>query len=621
MAPVVFWVGYAVTQTVVGAFVFKTIAALAIASISRSLFKPKIPSGGGAAAVMSRDRTITVRESAAVRRIVYGDVRLGGAMVYIETTGSNKYLHVVVAYAGHEIEEYTTHYLDGFALTLDEHACTAPPKYAGKVWVYEHMGTDSQAADAWLAAASTYWNAAHRLRGIAYTYYKFEYNEDSFSGGIPNITARIKGKKVRDPRTDTTAYSNNAALCAADYLVDDRLGLGVDVGAIDDAVLATAANTCDENVALAAGGTEDRYTCNGAIETDATPREIIQSMASAKAAPTLYAMGKWYVYAGEYRTPTVTITAADLRAPVDITARLPRRELINSVKGVYLSAENKWQLSDFPVVKAASWIAEDNAVLWRDVQLPFTTSAARAQRIAKIEIGRSRRQITVQCRCKLMALAIMPGDTVMLTLDRLGWAAKVFEVTDWNLAQDDDLSLGVDLTLRETDANVYEWNLGDESTALPADTTNLPDPWTVEAPTGIYATTGVALTGAGDTTYKVGIGWTSPSDQFVLSGGQIQIEYKESTETKWRPSWFVSGATDLTEIYQLKPDTNYDVRIRAYNGIAYSAWVSLYGFTVVGGGAVDFNDYGFFYQAVTSHKDYGLFSDPATVFVDYGSMT
>ena len=618
MAPLVYWTVYAATQTVIGAFLFKVALTMAITAVSRALFAPKVPTQSP----MLRDRTLTVREPLSVRRILYGTVRVGGTIVYIETTGNNKYLHLVVAFAGHEIEEFSTFYLDNRALTLDGNNVTAPSRFADRVWVYPHLGTDSQTADAVLSAASGTWGSAHRLRGIAYAYIKMEYNQDAFPNGIPNITALVKGKKVYDPRTGTTAWSNNAALCAADYLTDTRLGLGVPLGEVNAATLTAAADTCDENVALAAGGSEDRYTCNGAVELDATPREIIEALATAKAAPTVYCMGQWYVYAGEWRTPAVAFDENDLRGPLRVSSRQPRRELFNSVKGTYAAPSNDWQLADFPAVSAASYVTEDGEQLWNEVRLPFTTTPSRAQRIAKIEIMRARRQITVQAPFKLNALRVVPGSVITLNVERLGWVNKTFEVTDWEFAQDESLALGVNLTLRETDANVYEWDTGDESTALPAQTTNLPDPFTVAAPTGIYAEPGTALTDGGDTIYKVNIGWTPPDDQFVLSGGMIEVQYKRSADTRWRPSWFVDGAETETEVYQLSAGVLYDVRIRGYNKLARSSWTSLYGFTIAGGGALVQVDYGAFVgDAVTVNLDYGAFvGDAVTVNTDYGSF-
>jgi hypothetical protein len=177
---------------------------------------------------------------------------------------------------------------------------------------------------------------------------QLQYDPQAFPSGIPNITALISGKIVYDPRSATTAYSNNAALCSADFLADQRLGLAVPWAKINTPTLTTAANTCDELVALAAGGTEKRYTCNGVLNIDTSDRNQIQALASAKGAPTVSNMGIWYVYAGAYRLPTLSLDEGDTVSALRVSTRNPRSSLYNSVKGVYVSPVNDWQLSDFP---------------------------------------------------------------------------------------------------------------------------------------------------------------------------------------------------------------------------------------------------------------------------------
>ena len=51
----------------------------------------------------------TVREPDASRKMIYGRTRVGGAVVFIESTGDdNKYIHMVIAVAGHEIDAFET---------------------------------------------------------------------------------------------------------------------------------------------------------------------------------------------------------------------------------------------------------------------------------------------------------------------------------------------------------------------------------------------------------------------------------------------------------------------------------------------------------------------------------
>ena len=52
-------------------------------------------------------RSVMTREAASSRKIIYGRARVGGNVVYLESTGTdNKYLWLVTAIAGHEIDAY-----------------------------------------------------------------------------------------------------------------------------------------------------------------------------------------------------------------------------------------------------------------------------------------------------------------------------------------------------------------------------------------------------------------------------------------------------------------------------------------------------------------------------------
>ena len=135
---------------------------------------------------------------------------------------------------------------------------TSPSRYNGKAKVYTHLGTDAQAADSNLVSASSSWTNAHRLRGIAYLYVRLEYDQDAFTSGIPEITALVQGKKVYDTRDASTSYKPNAALVIRDFITNEDFGMGAASSEVNDTAITTAANICDENVTLSAGGTEEK---------------------------------------------------------------------------------------------------------------------------------------------------------------------------------------------------------------------------------------------------------------------------------------------------------------------------------------------------------------------------
>jgi hypothetical protein len=144
----------------------------------------------------------------------------GGVVFYQETTSDNRYLHRLIAVAGHEVNQIGDIYLNDEIVTIDGSGnVTSPSQYNGKVRLIKHLGTADQAADADLVSESTLWTTNHRARGIAYIYARFLYDADAFPNGVPTVTSIVQGKSVYDPRTELTAYSDNAALCLRDYLI------------------------------------------------------------------------------------------------------------------------------------------------------------------------------------------------------------------------------------------------------------------------------------------------------------------------------------------------------------------------------------------------------------------
>jgi hypothetical protein len=121
--------------------------------------------------------------------------------------------------------------------------------------------------------------------GKTLVFIRLNYDSTIFANGIPQISFLVHGKNdIVDPRTGppTVGYSENSALCFADYMTNRVYGFRCAFGAeisVDDT--ATDANICDEPVSLAIGGTEPRYTCNGQFALSMTRGEILQRLLSS----------------------------------------------------------------------------------------------------------------------------------------------------------------------------------------------------------------------------------------------------------------------------------------------------------------------------------------------------
>ena len=156
----------------------------------------------------------------------------------------------------------------------------------GSTFVGMTIGTPNEGDPSDLQHPSTNpWTANCSAVGRTVVFLRLNYDSTIFANGIPEISFLIHGKNnILDPRPSpaTTGYTENSALCFADYMTNQDYGYRCSYGTeidIDD--LITDANVCDELVTLAAGGTEPRYTCNGQFELSMTRGEILQHLLSS----------------------------------------------------------------------------------------------------------------------------------------------------------------------------------------------------------------------------------------------------------------------------------------------------------------------------------------------------
>lgn len=553
---------------------------------------------------------VSTRSTVAPHSIVYGRTRVGGTLAYMESTEENKYLHVVVVIAGHEIAAVEKVYFDDTEVTYDGSGNVTSDPYASKARIQIKLGTDDQTAFSDLVSESdSNWTTNHRLRGRACVYIRLEYDQDVYPNGMPNFSFQIRGKKVYDPRSATTVWSANPALCLNDYLRNTKYGLGCSSTEIDSSALIAAANICDEDVSLAAGGSENRYELHGAFETSAKPEDIINQMLTSMAGKAVWSGGVWRILAGAYYTPTLTFDEDDLRDGFKIQTLVSRRENFNCVKGVFQSADNKYVATDFPPLESSSFISQDGGEkVFKNIVLPFTSSASMAQRLAKIELLKARQQITLTLPMKLNALQANVGDIVRINNTRFGWSNKPFEVVAANISL--EVNLGVDLQLREISTDVFDWSTSEEQEFDPAPNTNLPNAFQVGQITDLTITATNVLSPDGTTQSGLLVTWTPPTDAFV---SQYEVQYirgasnfdygtitASSTETlnygsiTGTPSSFAdygsisdptsSGETNYNSIFVTTPyyvivpaiaGVEYAVRVRAVNALGVrSAFVT-----------------------------------------------
>lgn len=288
------------------------------------------------------------------------------------------------------------------------------------------------------------------------------------------------------PSADITA--SNPALAVYDYLTATDYGMRAAPSTIDLSTVNAAANICQaEQLLLPNSTTEYPYSCDGMFAEGENRGTILKALCESMAGFYVQPGDLWRIYAGAWTPPFLTLTDADLRAPIKGDFRFSRRDVCNTVRGKFFAsflpvAPNSpwahgtlvplWQQTDFPPYQGdgldgrPNWVAEDGGqVVYDDITLGFTTSIWMAQRIAKVLLQRKRFQVTLHLGCKLSAYQAQPGD--VLTFIHTRWASLsppaptsyfVQQVTLlMEAGKKGEPTLAVDLILRQTDASIYSF--------------------------------------------------------------------------------------------------------------------------------------------------------------------
>jgi len=566
----------------------------------------------------------SVRQTAAPRQIVYGECRVAGIIVYMSTTNNGHDLNQVIAWAGHQVQSIDTIYIDGRAIHIPANGgqdngntyyddSNNQYSFGSGVTAWNSLGPVPGTYFSDLGSRDGNWDNSCTLDGIAASYVRTSYNPNLFSG-LPGIKANIHGKcDIYDPRTSTYGYTNNAALVIADFLCNPDFGLGCNYATeIDQAQLIAAANLCDEQVALAAGGTESRYTINGFFDTNSTPGDVLDAMLASCEGRISYSGGTWKIYPAAWYGSGLTFDANDLIGPVKWVPRRKYRDVVNAVRATYISPKypyavvgysqdhkdpniwsGQWQPTDIPeyaqdalhgYVSDANLANDGNVKLYATRSYRFVTSVAMAQRLAKIYLLRNRQEGSGTLQMSLAAYQCIAQDVIQVSFPALGWISKYLEVQSLRFVPKSDPhnqeapSLYVEMDVSETDPSVYLWSTAEERGVLNTTSPAIYNAMQVNPPTNLTLESGSdsAVNGAdGIVIPRIHVSWIEPDDPFVLSGGSVELQWQKQGDSGWHSAgYFDANVTDyfLTGVVC---GQQYNVQMRAVrsNG-ATSGWVS-----------------------------------------------
>ena len=559
------------TQTVIATVVY---VGVSMAVTSALTPKPNIPD--------TKNNLGTTIDSIADADIVYGQIRKGGTKTYHETTGNGKFYHYFITLAMHEVEEIGDIYINDEIATFTTDDKVSSQDWNEKILIKKFTGAANQniyGSLVGLTDGPTNYTNTFKGQGVACLYVRLEYDQNVFQSGMPLITAVVKGKKVYDPRKDSTSsaynsslgqstqrssnaatwtYSANAALVMRDYLTDAQ-GVATEQDQIDDDMIGTAADDC---ASVGVSGSEDNtFEVNGSISTGKSKKQNLNDIAKCTNGTLFWAQGKFRFVAGAYHAPTITdaFTLDDVRSAISIQTRFSRRDLINTVRGTFIDKDNRWIADDYPEQQLADMTEDNNVESIVDLPLPLVTSSATAQRLAKQVLYTSREQIVMNLTLGAKAYQLQVGDTIKVTMDRYSWTDKIFLVKSWKSTGADGSPLEVQVSLQETSSTAYNWSISaDEYQQIVSNNTNLDNIFDGLTISTLNLSAGTASTQTdGTVVNNIACSWTAPSNGQVT---HYEFGYKTSGATNYTETT-VTGTTFLIEPAII--GKTYNVRVRA----------------------------------------------------------
>ena len=458
------FVGVAAGTTVSAGYILAiNIARVGLLALAAKLTAPKLDLSHTAVT-----KSLTIRDPIAPQSFVYGEDMLSGPIIFANVAGDeNRDLYLLIALTGHEIDSVTKYRIDDEDVALSdlsnaEDGDVTGGKFDGVARVTLRKGTSSQTSITDLTSTfSDLFNAAHTGRGWSHMLWKFsliEGSEDVFKTQPGNIRAVVRGYgDIYDPRLDTggagddpgnasfQAWTDNPALCLAHFMTNQKFGVREETDRIDWAMVETAADVCDELVAIPTAATQKRYTCNVTFKSNESRGSVRDELLGSMMGRMVFSQGLWKMWAGEAVTADVTLTEANLAGGIQLQASTPSRERYNRVRGKFVDASRDYTAATYVEQRSSTFETEDGSEV-REIVADFTSTNNdfEAQRKAIITLKQSRNQRIVVFQGNYSCFRIQPGATIDLTIDEYGFAGEKFFVTEWKLATD-----GIELTLVE----------------------------------------------------------------------------------------------------------------------------------------------------------------------------
>ena len=544
--------------------------------------------------------------------VVYGERRVGGVRVFMSTSGDSRheYLYVALVVSEGAVESISD-------LEIDEVPAT-DSRFQGLLSYHYKLGTDDQTTstvldDALITEDQIFDDAERdyqgvivtnqdfvddfRLRGVAYVAMRLKYDSEVF-GGVPDFTVKVKGRKVYDPRQDSTSsyydstvgvstqrasdsstweWSDNPAVCLRDYLTNERFGKGLSSSDLDEAQFVQAADDLDSFTVTpypSSSTTIKLFTLNAVIDTNEEIFTNVEKILLSCRGYLPYTFGKYGLKIDQAATSVMTLDTSNIVGDINIVGSR-KEDRFNQVIVKFPDANTRFQpnnavwpnpsSSNNTLVSDGSggylteselhdeFLADDDEFLVDEIDLEYCTNFYQARDLARIFLWRSRNAINVAFQATSEAMELTVGDVVSVTHPTPNWTAKKFQVDEMGINYDGTVTL----KCVEYDSTIYTYDPSAEE--IEAIDIIRGDTSAILGPTSVAGTnTGSTILDDGTFHAVLNVSWTAADDATVI---EYEVRYKLDTDSEYK---YLKTTDTSVRIEGMTPGL-YNIGVRSIN--------------------------------------------------------
>ncbi len=460
--------------------------------------------------------------------VVYGRREVGAIVVDTNVTDAsggaeNEFFHVLAVFSYGEIDAFEEFFFNGISENDPQWRKDKNDPNSAKWFTKEvRLGTVDQTAVNAVGKLNRFSTTTSKYESIAHAFFTFQQDADqTIWNGEPEITVVMRGVKCFDPRTLTTAYTENGALHLLDYIKSPIYGKGLSNADLNLESFIAVANLCDTTQVA----TVDTLTCqtvNGVYSCTGSPAELVifkrfsnntiidtertvfdNMLEIADSFRGFFPEGNGLINIAceKEETPVYSFTGSNILSSLTST-RPGRNERYNRVIVRFPNIANKYEMDEvsFPDVGDAlyqQWLTEDNELPQELViTAEYCVYKALAKQLAEVAAKVSRNAEVVTFTSDTLAMELDVGDVVTLSEENRGWVDRTFRISDIEYREDGY----VDITAIQHENGAYPWSNISYTEIVGG--SNLGDPTNIPAPTNLTITPDSTFATAGTLTWQ-----------------------------------------------------------------------------------------------------------------------